>query len=56
MDKDVSVLAMYSGGQCGIILHLFCVLRFLYNLRVECYSLKNVVLLFKKCFGIKCIP
>jgi len=37
--------------------HLFDILSFLYNLKVECYSLNNAVLQFKKKYpGIKYIP
>lgn len=57
MEEDASMLAMDSGGQRGIRLHLVGILRFLYNLKVERYSLKNAVLQFKKKYsGIKCIP
>lgn len=35
MEKDAFMLAMDSGGQHGIRLHLFGILRFLYNLKVE---------------------
>lgn len=51
------VLAMDSEGQCVIRLHVFGILRFHYNLKVERYSLKNEVLQFKKKYSaIKCIP
>lgn len=49
------MLATDSGGQRGIRLHLFGILRFLYNLKLD--SLEHAVLQFKKKYsGIKCIP
>lgn len=46
MEKGGSMLIVDSGGQYGIRLHLFGILRFLYNLRGECHYLKNTVLQF----------
>lgn len=48
MEKGASMLIVDSGGQHGIRLHQFGILRFPYNLRVECHYLKNVVLQFKR--------